>query len=54
MKKFVCGAICMICFVLSIGILGGIECGEPLSNAWMLIPIGGVCFVSGGLFSLMD
>lgn len=54
MKKFISAVICMISAILFIGILGGIECGEPISNAWMLLPTGFVCFISGGIYTLLD
>lgn len=42
-------------FMLIAGIIGGIDCGEPLSNAWWMIPIGIVtiiCAILGGLIKV--
>lgn len=39
MKKRICGLIILIGFILVVGIVGGVDNGEPLSNAWWCFPI---------------
>lgn len=39
MKETICSIIILICFFLVIGIVGGIENGEPMSNAFWCLPL---------------
>lgn len=50
-KQGLCGAIGCICFIVAIGIVGGIEQGAPLGNfiyAFASAIGGGVAFCKGG------
>ena len=38
MKKKICGFVFVISFFLLIGIVGGVDCGEPVSNMFWCIP----------------
>lgn len=38
MIKKICSALVIVCTVMSFGIIGGIECGAPITNAYWLIP----------------
>ena len=45
----------LIGFLLIAGIIGGIDCGEPLRNAWWCFPIGIftiLCAIIGGLIEI--
>ena len=53
--KTLFGILTAVGFIIFVGIVGGIDCGEPLSNAWWLIPVGiGTfgCAVLGGLIKV--
>ena len=53
MKRRICKTLFCIGLVLILGIMGGIELGEPLSNAWWFIPITLVMAIAtkvGGFF----
>ena len=39
MKKRICGLISAVSFLLIWGIVGGIDNGQPLSNAWWIVPL---------------
>lgn len=45
MKKTICGFICLGLFLLMVGIIGGVECGQPLSNAFWCFPISALMWV---------
>ena len=46
MKKKICGAVFGISLFLIIGLVGGVECGEPLSNLFWCLPLGLAMWVS--------
>ena len=53
--RTVFGILTAVGFIIFVGIIGGIELGEPLSNAWWLIPVGiGTfgCAILGGLIPI--
>lgn len=54
MKKKICGALFVIGLILVIGIVGGTECGEPLSNLLWCIPIMFVMWVLARVGRLFD
>ena len=39
MKQKVCATVMLICIFLIIGLAGGVECGEPLSNLLWCLPL---------------
>lgn len=39
MKTKICGVIFVVSFLLLIGVVGGIECGQPLSNFLWCLPL---------------
>jgi hypothetical protein len=39
MKKKICGAVIAISLFLIIGIVGGVECGEPIGNLLWCCPL---------------
>jgi hypothetical protein len=47
MKKTICEIILFVGALLMLGIMGGIECGEPIRNALWCIPIATVMVCSG-------
>ncbi len=53
MKRRICKVLFVIGLILIIGIVGGVECGEPFSNAFWCFPIMFVMWVvakAGRLF----
>lgn len=54
MGKVISGAIFGICLFLIIGIAGGIDCGQPLSNLWMCLPLALIMLISGGIYTLLN
>ena len=46
MKKKICAAVFGISLFLIIGLVGGVECGEPLSNLFWCLPLGVAMLVS--------
>lgn len=48
MKKVLAG-ICGICLVLTVGVVGGVENGQPLTNLLWCIPLMAVSLVTGFL-----
>lgn len=54
MGKAISGAIFGICLFLIIGIVGGIDCGQPLSNLWMCLPLTLIMLISGGIYMLLN
>ena len=53
MKRRICKVLCVLGLILIVGIIGGTECGEPLSNVLWCFPIMFVIWVLarvGGLF----
>lgn len=51
MKRKICGTICGVNALLVIGIVGGIDCGAPLSNGlWCFVLLGAMylCARIGG------
>jgi hypothetical protein len=46
MKKKICAAVFGISLFLIIGLVGGVECGEPLSNLLWCLPLGVAMCVS--------
>ena len=51
--KPLCEAIFGICLLLIIGIAGGIDCGEPLSNALWIIPLLATMGITGYIGGFM-
>lgn len=46
MRQKICAIIFAVCFFIALGIVGGIEQGEPLENSiWALLAllVGGIC-----------
>ena len=39
MKQKISFAVFVLSLILNIGIIGGVECGEPLSNLWWCVPL---------------
>lgn len=53
MKRRICKVLFVLGWILIIGIVGGVDCGEPLTNALWCFPImAAICVVGkiGGLF----
>ena len=46
MKKTICAWVFGICLFLIIGIFGGVECGQPLSNLFWCLPLALTAVVS--------
>ena len=46
MKRMICGVIFGIGFFLMVGLVGGVDCGEPLSNMLWCIPCAVAMIVS--------
>jgi hypothetical protein len=46
MKRQICAAVFGISLLLIIGLVGGVDCGEPISNLIWTIPLGIVMIVS--------
>lgn len=53
MKKSICGAIFGISLLLIIGIAGGIDCEEPMSNALWILPLLATMGISGYIGGFM-
>lgn len=47
MKRKICGIVFAICMVLVFGVMGKIECGEPMCNIWWCIPLLATMWASG-------
>ena len=45
MKQKICLILFALCFVLILGIVGGVENGEPLTNMLWCIPVGVLAWV---------
>ena len=57
MKRKICGVLFAIGFLFIVGVIGGVDRGEPLSNAWMIIPTALMMWVSakqGNLFEYSE
>lgn len=54
MKKVICGTLFAIGVISIYGIIGGTECGEPLSNMMWCIPIMFVMWVLARVGRLFD
>lgn len=54
MKKKICGLIFIIGFALLIGIIGGVDMGEPLRNTIWCFPIMLVMWTVGEVGGLFD
>ena len=55
MKQKICMFLVVLCIVFIIGIFGGVENGEPLTNLLWCIPaiiVAKVCAVVGGLLDI--
>jgi hypothetical protein len=46
MKKKICGVVFVISFFLLVGIVGGVDCGEPVTNMFWCIPCLGAMWLS--------
>lgn len=46
MKQKICIAAFIVSLLLTIGIIGGIDCGAPLTNALWCIPLVGIMGLS--------
>ena len=47
MKKIICGWVMAICLFLIIGIIGGVDCGEPITNMYWCVPLFTTLVISG-------
>ena len=49
MKAFqiLCWIVCGVCMVLTIGLVGGVDNGEPFTNMLWCIPLMGTALVAG-------
>lgn len=54
MKKIICGVLFLIGVLSICGIVGGTECGEPLSNMPWCLPIMFVMWVVARIGKLLD
>ena len=52
MKKKICGFIFGISLLLIIGIVGGVDCGEPLTNVLWCIPLLAAMGISGFILNI--
>lgn len=46
-----CAFVWIVCLILIVGLIGGVENGQPLANLWWCIPLAVVSIVSVWLSS---